>query len=301
MDLTSAVTYRGVELNSAVGPLAPGASVIVGNQIESALWHSIAGVGYTEKRARDDGKDASDVYLDGRRLTLSGVTHGSSHGDAQDRFAEVMAAFAPTLAYGANSDELGYLPLYFKRRTARLDDFPSGLIDLFSNMRPLALPSFPVNRDSSGDDAAKPADVRWEVTLEAIDPRLYVDELIEVEWEDPPSGTLVHRGNYPSPLFVFLNVAASGIESAHFVVGDSDFTFTILADALAQTITFDGLKRIVNVTRNGQTYLQMNVLQIDSSATPFVPPGGCDWEWAGGVGGGGLIGGSLLYYREAFI
>lgn len=301
IDLSASVTYRGQELNGA--DIASPAGPISGCKIESFTWPPVAGVGYTEKRTQGDGLDSSDVFAGGRRFSLRGTLYGSTRGATFDLFRTLSAIFAPTLAYDDDADAFGYRPLAFSSPTADLDNFGSGTISLFANVRPLGTPDFgAISRDTSG--GTKPFAMPWTVTLEARDPRIYVATPVEVSLAgaDGGSGTLAQRGSYPTPLTIILVSDTSSPQNFRFLGMDSDITIAIpdLAGG-GHTLRFDGDTRQLTRVYLGNTELENGYLSSAAEVTyPLVPAGGGGYVWTISAHTNLLSGSKLLYY-EAFI
>jgi hypothetical protein len=299
-DLSAAVAYRGLALNDAARNAAAGP--IIGNLIEDIGWSGVSGVGMSEKRARGDGRDTGDVYLDGRRFPIRGTTYGATRGDAWDRFLALCGTLAPTNAYNASLDTFGYLPLSGSIPTDRTDDFPSGTIPLFINVRPLATPSIDDNRDRTGGVDAKGFGIPWTINMEARDPRVYVDSVVEVVLSGTSgSGTLDNDGTYPTPVTIIIVASAAAAQSFRFVGLGADLTLTvpILAASGSYAITFDGNTRVVTRTYLGDDSVQEGYITYTSEQMyPEVPPDGDTYAWTASAS---LAAGSMIRYYPAFI
>jgi hypothetical protein len=300
MDLTRSITYRNFNLNGR----AHDSGILSGCQTDRLEWGAAAGVGYTEKRARDDGSDASDVFLGARRARLSGTLYGTSRGDLYDQIDNFLAAFTPTLAYRDSQDTHGYLPLTFYRPTALTDDFPTGLRELFINVRPLEVPAVTFIADRSGGGDDDPVGIQWSALIEARDPRVYLADPVEIDLSgdtNGDTGTLVNRGNYHSPLTIILVSDAGANQDFRFVGFGADLTVSIpdLADG-ESTITLDGNRKITTLSYLGNTTLRMDLAESDAEVTwPQVAPGGGGYAWT--LGGTALLSGSMLRYYEAWV
>ena len=206
MDLSRPVYYRGLNLNDATA--AAGRMPISGRQLDQVSIGAVTGVGYTEKRSQADGRDSSDVYLDGRRFLLSGSVFGESRSEAFDKLQEIRSVFTPTGAFADRPGAYGYLPLAWQEPTLDsrypLDDVTQlRFRDLYANCRPLATPEVRMDRDRSGGKEGLGAGFQYSVQLEARDPRIYVDPAVTQDLVDnttSQSGTWENRGDYPSPL-----------------------------------------------------------------------------------------------------
>ncbi len=298
-DLKQPVTYRSFEANDAA--FADG--VLVGCRVESVTALPIAGEGYTEKRARADGLDAVDVYLGGLRLRLAGIVYGTSRADTFDRVDALRAAFSPTLAYSDDNSESGYVPLTFSRPTDRTDDYASGQIDLFVNVRPISAPQIAIAADRSGGVETEGFGVTWSVDLEAKDPRFYVAtaKTIDISGATSGSGTFANNGTYPAPLTFTLNADTGDDTVFRFIGLGADVSLEIPDLAGPCTLTCDGNKKIVTLDYGGQELLRMDLIVTEGEVQyPEAPAGGggaFSWTTSGSVQ---LLEGSVISYYEAY-
>lgn len=305
MDPTEDAAYRGFQLNDAV--IVNGK--LVGCQLSSVLWAGVRGVGYTEKRAQDDGLDAADVFLGARHLRLTGSLYGATRADLFDRKQDLLTAFTPTLAYLDEPDDRGYVPLTFREPTANLIDFASGFKDLQVYMRPLAQPDLTINRDAIGGIAARGGGLQWSVDLEARDPRRYLQVPQEMALTTTGDTFMPNRGDYPAPLIFDLAFASVGsgdpdygTKVFHFIGLNSEITITCpaLVDTVARYI-FDVRDNLLYETKDGVTTLRMDLVTIAAEDLPRVPPTGGRALWSltkGGVDFSAVTGAVRWY--EAF-
>lgn len=301
MDLTRSATYRTFDFND----VAQGSdSHPLGSRIEEVIWAPVPGVGYTEKRARSSGREASDVYSDGLRLQIRATLFGDSRGDLFDRKNDLMAACNPELAYAEDSDVKGYLPLAYSEATDDTANFASGVRSMFVNVRPLASPGLRFLRDGSGGADTKGFGLPYEVTFEALDPRRYVNSLVQVDMSGAQSGsgTFTHRGNIASPLTIILASLTSSPQDFTFSGNGTSLTISIpdLAGGV-HTLTMDPARQhIVVQSYLGNDTIEGGYVTWDTERTlPYVAAGGSAYSWAvdGGVN---LQSGSYLQYYEAF-
>lgn len=299
ISLGQPVTYRGVDLNDV--DIINGQPL--GSQVEAAEWLPVAGVGYSEKRAHGDGADAGDVFSASRRLHLRGVVYGSSRGDTFDRKQRILAAINPQLAYADALDDLGYQALTYFEPTDDTANWPAARRDLQLNVRPMATPGLNYVRDRMGD-APNGFGLPWDVIFEAKDPRVYCATLTEVAIDgdtDGASGTLVQRGDYPSPMTIILVSDTASPQNFRFVGFNADITVPIPnLDGGPCTITYDGDKHVVYLSYLGNTTLRMDLATYDAEQTfPELPAGGGAYAWTLD-GATALLAGSKITYREAF-
>lgn len=295
IDLTLPIAYRGYAANS---PTRQTAAPLSGCQVDAVTGLSVRATGYSEKRARSDGRDASDVYLDGRRFSLRGQVYGPTAGEFWDEVDDLIAAFTPTLAYADDNAALGYLPLSFSKTSARL----GGSEAAFINARALTTPDVTLIRDHLGVGGDKGYATTWAVEMEARDPRFYLtaQRSIDLSGAASASGTFTHRGTYPAALSITLVSDTSSPQDFHFIGAGADLTLTIPDKAGPCTITYDADTNVARLTYGGQTTLYMAALTWVSDGLPNVPAGGGSFSWSLSDGAH-LLEGSELSYYEAFI
>ena len=122
MDISKSISYRGLELNGAT--ILPGRT-LRGIAIEAADYSNVDVVGYTEKRAGSDGVHASDVYLGGRTVQLSGHIYATSLAEMFDFLHVLRSVFSPTSAYQDDPGARGFLPIHFQQSTLDIDSYPA--------------------------------------------------------------------------------------------------------------------------------------------------------------------------------
>lgn len=306
MDLTHSVAYRGLALNSpVVGPKG----ILSGIQLAEASYGAVAGVGFTEKRALGDGRDASDVFLDGRRIMLRGTVYGLSRAELYDLLQDLQSALSPTAAFNDEPGDYGYMPLSFQRPTLDLISWPTGEVPLCIYCRPMATPSFSILRDATGGAEDRGGSVPWQAMLEAKDPRVYVNEESEVDivaLATSGAGSFNNRGDYPAPLNILLVV------NAHAGTGRFDFTgagavLRIILPASDNTIVYryDGQLKVLTTEENGEENLRMDLLvHLSETTHPLVQPGSSAWTWASTATGSyvsvPMQTNSRFWFQEAF-
>lgn len=291
-DLTRPISYRGLQLNDA-GPVQ-GTDKIVGVQIDRFYMGPVQGIGYTEKRALDDGRDASDVYLDGRRIALSGTVYGFTRADGFDRKGELMAALTPTGAYLEEPGDKGYLPLEWDEPTNDTDFDVDGdglrYRHKYANVRPLAVPEQDMIRDRTGGDNAKGLSVPFTAMFEAVDPRIYGDR-IQVFFDDidnvahtknATAQTFRNRGKYPAPLNLLFVVPAAQAKPGILLLtaGGSIMRIVIPQSANEQVFRYNGIKKVLTVEELSMEITRRDLLTFDSETThPKIPPGDSAWSF----------------------
>ena len=326
MDLHRNVTYRGLSLNdvtndSAVEPLE-------GIGLDTVIIGGVTGVGYTEKRSQADGRDASDVYLDGRRYSLAGTVYGENRQRVFDRLADLKAAMSPTGAFGEQPGMYGYLPLHWYESTLDtryvLDAVRNTRFRyLYALVRPLAVPEVRIDRDSIGGIGPSGGAVQFSVQLEARDPRIYVDPPVTVyipslTIPNPvnPTGSKgkwLNRGDYPAPLklrFLFHPHANPGRVTIE--AGGSKFIIKVPSSTVDQVIRYDGQLKVLTLEQSEIESLRMDLLSFVGEAThPLIPPssktsdGWSAWMFTTGTGTPGevvlpIISPSRMWFDEAY-
>jgi hypothetical protein len=248
------------------------------------------GIGFTEKRAQDDGLDASDVYMGARYLSLSGSLYGDTPGDLFDRLQHLRTALTPTTAYDMDKDDYGYIPLTFSMPT--LDPaFSGGVKELEFRARPIGQPQFTVRRDTgafagggmqggTGPGASnlgeKGGGIAWRTTFECKDPRMYVRPQVWVNFTgNTPATNISNRGDYPAPLDVLLGVTSSGADSSIEIDIGGGTIIIKLPSLVNAVVRYSGELKVLTVQSSGSStdVLRMDLLSFGSEKThPKVPP-----------------------------
>lgn len=301
MDLTRAVGYRGFPLNTLS---RSGANVNWGCEILSVEWRPTPGVGYSEKRAMADGRDASDVYLDGRVLQFSGALYGVDRAHLYDLWQELKTVLTPTAAYDASPGDKGYLPLDFYVPTRNTESFPTGYIHQQVLARPLAQPATTFLSDAHGGDDAEPLSLRWTAAVDCRDPRVYAYDptIYNMAGLTSDSGDLLNKGDYAAPLNVLLNVAPLAAQGTIHIVGaGSDLTITVPASVgVAQVIRYSAEKKVLTREVNGSEVLRMDLLSFAANKThPLVLRGSTPYSWSR-TGSVSLQTGSRIWHWDAW-
>jgi hypothetical protein len=274
MDLDRPVGYRGYALNT-VEDLGDGKRQ--GCLLEEADFSTVQGIGYVEKRAQGDGNDASDVYLSARQIRLRGFIYGATRADAFDRLQDLCAALSPTGAFAEDPTSRGYLPFDFEVPTMLPEFTSSAHVRLLTmNARPRSQPSFSIRRDTGagGSDYGGGA-INWSAQLECKDPRIYVRPPVWEYFGASESGTLTNRGDYPAPVDVLIEVAASGTaqgDTLRIQIGGADLTITIPASKNQRVFRYSAtLGGILTLEENSVIdVLRMDLLSADSNANRLM-------------------------------
>jgi len=280
----SPVTYNGFQLNETD---LLSAGIRRGCVLEVFDYSRSAGVGYTEKRAQDDGLDASDVFMGPRYINLAGTLYGEDEADLHDLLQDLRTCLTPTSAYAFDKWDYGYIPLEFTLPTkdSRFDPRAVGDFERLVEYRarPLGQPSFQLRRDAGvapgalGDNGGMA--VQWQAQLECKDPRLHVRPDTWVQWTVASSGVLVmrNRGDYPAPLDILLivNTAPAG-SYIEVDVGGSSMRITVGGLAANTIVRYSGEKKVLTIDNaSGGTadVLRMDLFTLLANKTyPQVMP-----------------------------
>jgi hypothetical protein len=301
MDLSRAITYRSVDLNSlaALTPNDPLDGIIVND----ARFLPVDGIGFREKRSLMDGFDYGRVFLGRRELMLRGTIYASSKPALHDRIRLVRALFTPTLAYAADPVNKGFLPLDFHWLTADTGDWPGGDIPVRIYVRPEEQPGVFFPREAAGERADdRGYSEVFEAQLEARDPRFYSQTDTEVACTTTTgSGTVTNKGDYPAPLQVemVLSGATGGPRTVTLTIAGSRMTITIPNGSVTRTVRVDGALKVCTLLTNGIETLRMDLVDFASGSTwAEVQPGANTYDWTST--GGGRSTGSKFWFTAAF-
>lgn len=300
MDLTQSVFYRGLDLNHIETLVGEGKRR--GLLLEEADYGSVPGVGYSEKRAQDDGFDSTDVFLGRRTIELQGFVYGENIGDLWDRTQDLRSALTPSAAYLEAPGLDGYLPFQFYVPTVNFTDFVTGYRQCQLNARPIDQPRFKVRRDTGANgEATSGQALAYSARLECKDPRVYLWPMKQENFTNTESGTTPNRGDYPAPLsFTFTVDAAAGAGNILFEVGGSRMRVTVEDTTAVQIYRYDGDLKVLTVEQNTIEVLRMDLRSFLSNTTyPKVPPGGGAYTITV-TGLAGHLTNAYMFWYEAF-
>lgn len=328
MDLTRPVNYRGFKLN---GPLEYDANThdLKGCQITSVQYGQVLGVGYDEKRALDEGRDASDVFLDQRLIALSGTLYGRNKAEAFDLFREFSEVMSPSAAYRDDPSHRGYSALTFWMPTD--ERYPSnhpqagqpiwdnpahpGLIPKMLQARPMATPSALFNTDRHGGGDNEALAIPWSAQLACKDPRMTNTEakIINVDGAYNGSGTLRNWGNVPAVLDIYLTLPPriNGTGTSTFeltIEGVNHFIFTLPRSANSATLRYSSDQKTVAykspASGTQQAVLAMNRLALKPASAPLrhIERGEHTYDWhVRPYAGKTLKASSYISFRDTWI
>lgn len=278
VDTTKTISSRGYVFNDPdiqFDPLDGAAgSGAQGSVVDSFDISDVDIVQFMEKRALDDGMDASDVFQGARRVRMTGTLYGKTRALFYDEIDDFMAATAAVLAQRDEPANHGYVPLYFSKPTNRAAyAADSYTIDLFVNALP-RVRHVAIERDSQGGLPNKGLAATWSATWLLKDPTLYGVTPIDVDLSGGnASGTWTNRGNYISRLNALI-VVGSASGSITIAAGDATIVITVPASSGNRTIRYDGREKLLTFEENSVEVLRFDLLGLDSAgAHPTVPPG----------------------------
>jgi hypothetical protein len=236
--LSLPITYNGWTASLTRNPSGVPSS---GYLVESVEPSGINAVGYLDKRALADGVDAGDIFLSGREFGMIVTVFGSSEGDFWDKADDLLAAFSPTLAYEADTANLGFLPFDFYQPTADISTWPTSAypsgIPLRYYLRPAMPPKYNILRDDVGGTAGLGVAKKFAIDMIARDPRKYLQTSQSLTISTTTQ-TATYRGNYPSWPIVTWQLSAAG--SASFTLTINDLAVVIdLSGHSSGTFTLD--------------------------------------------------------------
>jgi hypothetical protein len=278
----SPVSYNGFNLNTIT---ANSAGIRRGSVLEVFDFSRSQGVGYLEKRAQDDGMDASDVYMGPRYISLAGTIFGEDEADLHDLVQELRTALTPTAAYVFDKWDHGFIPLEFALRTkdSRFPIHPAGDFERLVEFRarPVGQPTLQFRRDGganagAGQDFGMAA--TWTAQLECKDPRLYVRPDTWLYWNTAVTGvTILNRGDYPAPLDILLVINSAPADSrVEIDVGGSNVTIKTGGLAVDTIVRYSGTLKVLTVDNAaGGTFdvLRMDLFALRNNTThPKVNP-----------------------------
>lgn len=300
MDLSAAISYRGVNINS-LNTLQP-ETAMSGYVVNDVRLPEVEGWGYVEKRSLGDGYDASRVFLGMRRVIIRGTIYAVSAADLHDRIRTIRALFTPTLAYSEDPTVFGFVPLTFQIPTADTGTWPLGYISAKINCRPKTQPGFFFPRDMAYGKASGGFSAVYEVQLDAIDPRIYAQSTTDISvLATTGSGTATNNGDYPAPLngILYKTSANTGASTITLTGFGTVMTVTIPASANDRYVIVDSNAKVCSLVDNGVETLRMDLISFASGYTwPEVQPDANVYSWTGT--GTAPETGSKLWYYETF-
>lgn len=303
MDLTRAVGYRGLGLNTIRFDAAT--RDMVGIEITSVEYGNVLGHGYDEKRALADGFDKSDVFMGKRLISLAGNVYGRTRAEAFDLYMQLVDKLTPTDAYEAYPSTRGYSSMDFYIPVPVSATWPTGLIHLIASVRPLASPGARFDSDRHGGQDNQALAIPWNAQLDARIPDLVNFDSTTVSLNivgKVQSGTLHNRGNRPASLWVRLlvppNFNGTTENGAVIIrVGANRFRIVVPRSGQSQEISYDTGEKILTI--NGR--VRMDCLNLLNGVIhPKVLPGRQSYGFDRNTSTLALKTGSVLRFRDTF-
>lgn len=278
MDTTELITYRDFTLNDPDIAFDAGVGLgkgVTGSVVDSFDISDVDIVQFLEKRALEDGMDASDVFQGSRRLRMTGTLYGKTRPIFYDKVDEFMAATAAVLAQRDEPANKGYVPLYFSTPTNDAAWTAEGfVIPKFVYALP-RVRHIAIERDSQGEGISpnKGLAATWSATWLMKDPAIYGVVPIDVDLTGNTSGSWTNRGNYISRLNFLIEVGAAA-GSFTISAGDATFVITVPASSGNRIFRYNGKEKYLTMEENSVEVLRMDLLGLDSEgAHPNIPPG----------------------------
>lgn len=263
MDLSAPIIYNSLTF---APPAASPGRPRGGYEINDIDFSEVGVTAYLDKRALQDGLDASDVYLDGRNVQISGSVLGTTAAHTWDNLQALMAAFSPTEAYRADTDEKGFLPFKFRQPTIDTATWTAGYIPLQFYLRPSSPVRYRVTRP--GVAGTKGFAIPFRVSMVARDPRKYAqtEQLIGVS--SSTDGYATHRGDYPTMPVISMTLTAAG-SSAFTVFVDGTSARIDLSGRSSGTLLLDYANRTLTDSVTDVQYMSL----LTGNFVPIRPPG----------------------------
>ena len=278
VDTTQPIISRGYTFNDPtlkfdtdLGGQGTGAQ---GSIVDSFDISDVDIVQFVEKRALEDGMDASDVQQGARRVKMTGTLYGRTRALFYDEVDSFMAATSAVLAQRDEPANKGYVPLYWAKPTNRAEyEDDSFVIEQFVYAMPRVRHTM-IERDSQGGPQNKGLAATWAATWLMKDPAIYGVTPIDVDLSNGnASGTFTNRGNYISRLNFLITVGAAA-GSIVIAAGDATFTITVPASSGNRIIRYNGKEKFLTFEENSVELIRMDLLGLDSEgAHPTIPPG----------------------------
>lgn len=275
MDLSKKIWYNALTVNGVMTPVA--GTPLSGYTVDSVEPAAVDVRGYKAPRATADGMDASDVFLGERRFGAIISVYGSTRGDFWDKAQDLLAAFSPTIAYNADTANLGFLPFNFYQPTADISTWPTSTypdgIPLLYYVRSAHAPVYLIRRDEDGGQAGLGLSKQFRVTMAARDPRKYLQSESTVTIASTASSatsSIAYLGDYPTTGTITIVSGSAtgalfvGLDPASYSLGNPQPNLRFTIDATSTTYT-------VNLT--DRTFSKAGTIRQDLMTV------GSTWTW----------------------
>ena len=158
MDFTKEIyistSSASVELNlNSIGSSSVTTSIgpRSGYKVMAAAIGASSAVGYTDKRAVDDGLDVGDAYFQGRQVDISCAVFGSTLADFHSKLQGLADVMRINPRYFDSS--YGFRELKFSQATIDTTNYTSGTAALRMIVRPMAIPNITYDQSASIDQS----------------------------------------------------------------------------------------------------------------------------------------------------
>jgi len=131
-------------VTASVGPRS-------GYKVMAASIGASSAVGYTDKRAVDDGLDVGDAYFQGRQVDISCAVFGSTLADFHSKVQALADVMRINPRYYDAS--YGFRELKFSQATIDTSNYSTGTANLRIILRPMAIPNITYDQSASIDQS----------------------------------------------------------------------------------------------------------------------------------------------------
>lgn len=255
MDTSRPITFGTLQLND----VALSGGVLVGCSTDSAKF-GIEVAQYLDPRSAMSGLDAGELSAGIATLRLTGTLYGSSKTDLYSRLETMRQLLMPsqsesTMTFYLQSAALGEL-LHSLALNPQVEGF------VYERARGYGTPSSPLA-------------IPWQCTF-IIRPPWSRTGIVSAS---TVNGSLTHRGNYRSPIYISLGV--SGGPGTIRCVFSNGQEMQLSVKAGNQVVTYDGYEHIAyaGVTGPNGTKVAMDQIGLeDDQRHPVAHPGTFTWN-----------------------
>ena len=160
-DLTRAISFGGVALNTVTASLVNGKTVLIGCTVDSFDPTELEIRQFTEPLALADGIDVGGTWLGARKLSMRGTVYDKTRGETYARLATLEAAMIAT------SGTFGFSNLTWYTISGTTPTVTQKTV----SVRPNGL-RYTIDRDLHGGLDSAPLAIVWSVTFYAKDPAI---------------------------------------------------------------------------------------------------------------------------------
>jgi len=130
------------DVTASIGPRS-------GYKVMAASIGASPAVGYTDKRAVDDGLDVGDAYFQGRQVDISCAVFGSTLADFHSKLQVLADVMRINPRYYDSS--FGFRELKFSQATIDTSNYSTGTAALRMIVRPMSIPNITYDQSASID------------------------------------------------------------------------------------------------------------------------------------------------------